>query len=179
MEQAARHEAAELYLEALTDYVEVLQIDPENKTALESLLRVQRVLYQQYSAEIEREPENALLYTQRGLFSLSMGNHAEAVNDLSRAVELKPQNPYYYGNRGIALSEAGEDASAIVDFTAALEIDADLTPYRVSRAVALMDLGNFEEALSELNYTLEVEPDNYYYAMLKNTAEVGLARNLI
>jgi tetratricopeptide (TPR) repeat protein len=171
LERAKLHEIEGRNLEALTDYSKSLLFNSKQKNALEALERVQTKLLEQYNRQIEEQPANAPLYSQRGLFLRTIGKAAEAEKDFIRAVELEPTNADFYGNLGVIQAETNKPHQALESFAKALELNAALTVYRASRAVVLLELSQVVEALDDLQIALEAEPENSDFLLLRAKAK--------
>lgn len=94
------------------------------KLADEAYKRGDRDLAIKYVAEIlEREPECAELYCQRGCFYLQSGKHDEAVADLSKAIALRPYLAAAYRARSEAYEAMGLTAAAERDRRNAIQVE--------------------------------------------------------
>lgn len=100
---------------------------------------------------IEREPENAMLYYDRGVFHESLGQLDEARDDYSRAIERAPGHPEALNNRAAVLARQGQLDLAIVDWDAAIEHNPDNELAYRNRGEAYLDLKQPDKALADLD----------------------------
>ena len=78
-----------------------------------------------YSEEIEKNPEVATNYNNRGYAYSKLGENVKAILDFTKAIELDYKNETCYNNRGLCYYESGEYEKAIRDFTKIIELNTD------------------------------------------------------
>ncbi len=83
-----------------------------------------------YSQQIQHDPNNASLYKKRGLAHRELGQFDGAIADFSKPIELDPSNARLYNSRGMAYDSLGQDRRAIKDYSKAIKLDPTYaTPY--------------------------------------------------
>jgi len=83
----------------------------------------------------QKHPDDAEPLNTKALLEMKKGNHAEAVNLLSRSLDIEPNNYRFYNHLGIALVgvERTTEASKAFDNAIALDPDNIVYYYNVSR----------------------------------------------
>jgi len=76
-----------------------------------------------FSEVIDREPNNASAFYDRGYTLFQLGLYSESVADYDRAIQLTPHDALSYNNRGIVLQKVGRYELAKRDFYRAIELD--------------------------------------------------------
>lgn len=123
--------------------------------------------------KLERYPNNATLYSDRGAAHLLLQNFDDALRDFNRAIELKPDYADAYSNRGLVHYAQAEYIEAIADYDRAIAILNTDAVYFLNRGQAYRKLGTYEQALTDINRSaaLMSHPDTIkerglvYYAM--------------
>ena len=74
-------------------------------------------------ASIQRHPQDAVAYADRGLAYIHLQEFEKAIKDLDEAIRLDPQSavPYYY--RGLVYRDIGRLQQSLGDFNEAIYID--------------------------------------------------------
>ena len=75
-----------------------------------------------YTEAIHLDPNNALVYGNRGLAYYFLGQRQRAIQDFDKAIQLDPDAALAYGNRGLAYSDLGEHQRAIRDYNKAIQL---------------------------------------------------------
>jgi serine/threonine protein kinase/lipoprotein NlpI len=113
-----------------------------------------------YTAAIEREPQYAAWWHNRGLEKCSLGRFAEALGDANRAVELDPDFAYAYLGRARAQAGLGRMDQALADYARALELSpADVEIYQ-ERGAAYLNAGKLEDATADMTRVIELAPSD-------------------
>jgi predicted Zn-dependent protease len=95
---------------------------------------------------IERSPEDAAAWSNRGNVQLALGDPEAAIADQSRSMALDPSNPDPHLNRGTAEEALGRWSEAEADYRWILEAAPD-DPQ--ARASAFYNLGNVQGSLGD------------------------------
>ena len=77
---------------------------------------------QQYTQQIQNNPNNAVSYLNRGLAYRHLNQYERAITDYTKAIQLNPNFAEAYYNRGKAYQALGNTASAQADFARAREL---------------------------------------------------------
>lgn len=75
-----------------------------------------------FTAILKKLPEEASIYSERGVSYFHNKQIDLALKDMDRAVEFEPRNPYRYSSRAFILAYKDVDA-AILDYKKAIELD--------------------------------------------------------
>lgn len=89
---------------------------------------------------IEKEPNNPIYYSERGVCHYHLELKKAALNDMNKAVELDPEYSYRYASRAYVRDGMGDTEGAISDYEIAIKLDPD-------DAVAHNNLGLLQEKL--------------------------------
>ena len=101
---------------------------------------------EKYTAEINKNPNNAVAYIDRGNAKYYLGDNKGAILDYNKAVEINPLYANAYNNRGNAKGMLGDKSGAILD----LEKAKDL-------ALELEDMTTYEMAVKNINLISRVK----------------------
>ena len=118
---------------------------------------------EEYTKKIEKEPNNASNYYNRGFTYFLLKKYEEAINDYNKAIESNPNNASYYFSRGSNYYFLNRYNEAIDDYSKAIELDPNNASYFNSRGVAYRDLENYQEAINNYDKAIELDPNNASY----------------
>ncbi|NJL52575.1 MAG: tetratricopeptide repeat protein [Hydrococcus sp. SU_1_0] len=111
---------------------------------------------------------SVLLYNNRALVQLELGNHQLALKDVETALNLDANYTTAWSNKGLILEAVGRDQESLTAYNQAIEIDPDDYTVWTNRAFVLNKLGRNEEAKQSLETALKINPD---YEPAKNSLE--------
>jgi tetratricopeptide (TPR) repeat protein len=103
---------------------------------------------------INRHPQNAVDYNNRGLIYFQSGDRQKAFCDYNMALQLDPKLASAYNNRANYYAACGELAAAIADYDQALDLNPSYVRGWINRAITLRELGNYSEAIENLEVAL-------------------------
>lgn len=109
-----------------------------------------------FSRVVERDPSDAMAYSNRACVYLVRGEFELAIEDCTKAVELDPGLALAYDNRGYAHLQKGEHELAIRDCTQAIEIDPKSVMAYYNRGRALEARGNSGAAQEDFRKSCEL-----------------------
>jgi tetratricopeptide (TPR) repeat protein len=112
---------------------------------------------------IERYPDNAAAWSNRGNVRVSQNKLESAIADYNEAIHLAPDVPDPYLNRGAALEGLGKWDAAIVDYNHVLELNPDDAMAYNNRGNAKAGQGKWEAALVDYHKATEIAP-NFAFA---------------
>jgi tetratricopeptide (TPR) repeat protein len=112
-----------------------------------------------YRRVLDIDPEHADANHLLGVLLYQDGNHAQAVESISRAIARAPDRPIYHSNLGIALRELGRLEEAVASYRKALAIKPDYAEAHNNLGNALKRMGCLEEAVASYHETLAIKPD--------------------
>jgi tetratricopeptide (TPR) repeat protein len=119
-----------------------------------SRLAAAAVSRQQYSEAltllnelVERHPQRAMYYSNRGLVQLWLGQPCAALADCDRAVTLNPDLDQAYNNRAMCHAALGDLSAALDDYEQAIDLNPFNSRARINLGATLRQMGDFDRAL--------------------------------
>ena len=103
------------------------------------------------SCLIERHPQNAIDYNNRGLVYFQSGQLLQAIADYNTALKLNPQLANAYNNRANYYAACGQLAAAIADYDQAIDLNPSYVRAWINRGITLRDLGEYEQAVENFD----------------------------
>ena len=149
--------------EAIIEFKNVLQIDPENAAAHEALslayLQVEkpREAYWEMSETVRLDPDNIDARLRYGTVSAAIGDYDLAKEQAEAVLRLDPTKSAAYVLRGQAKESDEDYEGAEADFRAAVEHDPAGTAYRFILSAFLERRGRLEESEQVLRELLDIE----------------------
>ena len=145
--------------------------DPQGAEVLLVRARLRRNTQQPQEAvdiltkAIELHPDEEVLYYERALTYVELGESEQALADYAAAIEQKPDFAEALNNRAALLAELGRYDEAAAGFGKVIEANSqDALAYR-NRGLAYHDLQEFELAIADYDRALKLEPnsvDNWF-----------------
>ncbi|TVQ06689.1 MAG: tetratricopeptide repeat protein [Leptolyngbya sp. DLM2.Bin27] len=96
---------------------------------------------------IERHPQRAMYYSNRGLVYLYLDQPRAALADCDRAVDLGPNLDQAYNNRALCHAALGHITAALDDYERAVDINPFNSCARINLGATLRQLGDLDGAL--------------------------------
>lgn len=100
---------------------------------------------------IDRHPDNAIDYNNRGLVYFQSGQLLRAIADYDKAIQLDPQLASAYNNRANFYAAKGHLAVALFDYDRALDLNPSYVRGWINRGITLRDLKRYEEAIENFD----------------------------
>lgn len=172
MKSGEEYVEKEKYDEAVIEFKNVLQIDPEHAGAHEalSLAYLQtakpREAYWEMSETVRLDPQNVEARLRYGTVSAAIGEHDVALEQAEAVLAVDPHSAPAFILRAQA-REAKEDfEGAEADFKAAIDADPAGPAYRFLYSGFLERRGRFEDAERALRELIDVEESYLAYSSL-------------
>ena len=152
---------------ALSDYDQVIQLDPTNARVLINrgiLLARDKHDYVRAIADLDKalalapNDEDALM--ARGEAYGDSGDTARALADLDRAIQLAPDRANAYLLRGIVSGRRGDQVSALADYDKAATLDPGNAEALVNRAAVRSTRGDQDGAIVDLDAAIALQPND-------------------
>ena len=162
--RADSYRLAGRYAEALADYSQSIELDPERAGAMAGRSLTYRMLgrYEEaladYGRSIELDPEGAGAMAGRGLTNLMLGHFHEALADFGRAIELHPRDASTIARRGQSYLMLGRYEEALADYGHAVELSPGDASILAGRGDAYQMLGRAPEALADYEQAVDLGP---------------------
>ena len=112
-----------------------------------------------YDKAIELDPNNHVLYHNRGDAKSKLKQHEDAIADYDKAIELDPEDASAYYNRGISKSDLKQDEDAIADYDKAIELDPEDASAYYNRGISKSNLKQYEDAIADYDKAIELDPE--------------------
>lgn len=103
-----------------------------------------------YDQIIELQPENVKAYLYRGMAKVRAAEYQEAIIDFDKIIELEPDNSNGYYNRAKAKEQLAKFVDAVIDYDTAIQLDPDDALAYFGRADAKMELGLTSEGKRDM-----------------------------
>ena len=107
---------------------------------------------------INKFPNVATDYDNRGGIYLGEKKFGPALVDLNKALQLSPRDAEALTNRAVLLSNKNKNEEALIDLNKAIELNPDYAYALSNRGIVLMELNRYAEALSDLNKAIALRP---------------------
>ncbi|CAK93756.1 unnamed protein product (macronuclear) [Paramecium tetraurelia] len=111
----------------------------------------------EYDKALILNPNNSLIYHNRGILYYNMEKNEEALLDYNKAIELNSQDSKIYNNRGNLYSDLGRSDDALNDFNQAIKLDPNFSDAYNSRAMLYVDLGKNDQALIDFGQAIKLK----------------------
>ncbi|MEA5447393.1 tetratricopeptide repeat protein [Leptolyngbya sp. CCNP1308] len=96
---------------------------------------------------VERHPQRAMYYSNRGLVHLWLGEPLMALADCDRAITLNPDLDQAYNNRAMCHAALGDLPAALDDYEQAVDLNPFNSRARINLGATLRQMGDFDRAL--------------------------------
>jgi tetratricopeptide (TPR) repeat protein len=109
-----------------------------------------------YSKAIAINPNNPVVYNNRGDTYFDLQNYDQAIADHTKAIELDLNYSLAYFHRGIAYNRLQKYDQAIADYTQAIALNPKRALYYKFRADAYNELKNYDQARKDSEKACEL-----------------------
>ncbi|BAZ46582.1 tetratricopeptide repeat protein [Chondrocystis sp. NIES-4102] len=178
--KAGALQALQQFQPALDSLNQALDISPDNPAdwmaqgELRYALGQYQLALQSFNKAAElRKAQNlhpsSLLYNNRALVQLELGNHQLALEDIETAINIDSSYPTAWSTKGLILETVGRDQDSLNAYNKATELDPDDYTVWTNKAFVLNKLGRDEQAKQSLETALKIKPD---YQPAINSLEV-------
>ena len=103
---------------------------------------------------IQRHPDNAIDYNNRGLVYFQNGEGRKAVCDFNKALQLNPRLASAFNNRANYYADIGDLEAALTDYENALDLNPSYVRAWINRGITLRELGEYTEAIDNFETAL-------------------------
>ncbi|MGK7916452.1 MAG: substrate-binding domain-containing protein [Prochloraceae cyanobacterium] len=112
-----------------------------------------------YSKRIDKNPEDAQAYKQRGCILVKLHEYEKAILDCSEAILLNPQDLQAYYFRGIAFFNLKRYQEAISDWNEVILFNSQLAEAYYYRGQAYAVLQEYEQAIADFEQVILLNPE--------------------
>ncbi|MBO0797932.1 MAG: tetratricopeptide repeat protein [Blastocatellia bacterium] len=109
----------------------------------------------EYTKDIERDPNDADAYHNRGGYYMAKADRERAIADFTKAIELKPNDVASYLSRGLVYAPDDRDR-AFADFAKAIEICPDYAHAYFCRGMYYDYYGDKDRAVADFRKSYEL-----------------------
>ena len=129
-----------------------------------------------YDKAIRLQPNNAVVYNNRGAAKAMLRQLNEAIDDYDEAIRLQPDYATAYNNRGLAKAGLERFDEAITDYDEAIRLQPDYADAYYSRGLMKARLEQFDEAIADYDEAIRLNPDYAHAYYGRGLAKAGLER---
>jgi tetratricopeptide (TPR) repeat protein len=108
---------------------------------------------------IEKAPDFARPYSNRGVLYWKQKEYSKAIDDFSHALSINPGYRDAYYNRGVVFEEAGAFERAVEDYSNAIALDRDQHITWYNRGMVYYRLGEFAKAIDDYSQAISINPE--------------------
>lgn len=109
-----------------------------------------------YGKSIEKNPNIAVTYTNRGNAYYKKSDYDKAIADHDRAIELNSNYAQAYVNRGVTYVEKDDYDKAIADYDKAIEINPNHAEAYTNRGIVYAKKDDYDNAIADFNKAIEL-----------------------
>ncbi len=151
--------------DVLNDIVASGSVAGENVLQNEAQVQRLRESIEQINEKLADNPGEAVLYYNRGVVELSIGDNTAAVNSMQQAVEIDPDNADYQMGLAQSYSRAGLYSDAVGTLTDVITADPNHFEAVFNRAVAYHNAKDVVNAVKDYTTAIRLNPGyaNAYY----------------
>lgn len=113
-----------------------------------------------YNRSLELDPENFIVYNNRGNAYSDLHNFGQALEDYNQAIQLNPEYALAYNNRGNLYHELSEFKLALTDFDLAIKLEPNNAKYYRRRGNLYYSFGKIKNAILNFNLSLDNDPND-------------------
>jgi len=113
----------------------------------------------QYEQALQLDPDYATAHNNLGSALMAQGQVQDAIRHWEQALQIKPDVPVAHYNLGIALVRLGRPQEAVQHYEQALRIEPNYAAAQNSLGTALAQLGKVQEAAEHWEQALRIKPD--------------------
>ena len=113
-----------------------------------------------YTEAAELDPESAEAYNYRGFAYLNNGDIDKAIVDYTRAIDIDQELTEAYKDRATAYLANSDFGNAITDYTKAIQLDPDDTNIYNYRGLARFRNSEVDKAIDDLSRAIQLKPDS-------------------
>lgn len=103
---------------------------------------------------LNRHPQNAIDYNNRGLVYFQARQFDQAIADYNKALELNPRLAKAYNNRANYYAAIGDLEASLADYDQALDFNPSYVRAWLNRGITLRDLERYSEAIENFDIAL-------------------------
>lgn len=106
---------------------------------------------------IDRNPESATDYNNRGLVHYQCGHLEAAIEDYNEAIRLNPKLASAYNNRANYYAAQGFAIEAIADYEMAIDLDPTNIRAWLNQGITFRDLEMYSQAVENFEHALQIK----------------------
>ena len=127
-------------------------ISDEQKKTLEKALA-------DYTQASRLDPDNAVIYKERGDVYCGLGEFDKAITDFVQALRINPNYATVYQDRGTVYLEKKDYDRAMADYTQAIKLEPKNAKWYSARGNAYSMI-NYDRAIADYTQAIKLEPKN-------------------
>ncbi|MDR2478863.1 MAG: tetratricopeptide repeat protein [Treponema sp.] len=124
-------------------------------------IRKENLTIDNYNKMIKIEPNNYILYDERGMLYGNNGDTAKAKKDFTKAIQLNPLCFSAYNNRGnVYFNEKAYDLS-LTDYTMCIKINPMAVQSYINRGILYCETHDYKSAIEDFSRAIAINPKDY------------------
>jgi Flp pilus assembly protein TadD len=123
-----------------------------------------------WTDEIEKYPEVALAYNDRGMAKHELKDLDGALADYNKCVEVDSLYEEAYSNRGIVAAVRGDQQAAMKDFDKAISINKNFAEAYKNRGRTKYGTGDYKGAVQDYSSYFKIHPPNHKVFLMRGLA---------
>jgi len=129
------------------------------------------------SVYIQRNPDDTVGYTKRGVRYLWLGDHTKAQQDLEKAIKLDPTNAEAHDDLGVIFASRGDHETAKNHFLSTITLDKSYQKGYHNLAMVHFIKGENQHALQRIEQAIALSPNSKNSLLLKSEILSSLGRD--
>ncbi len=154
--------------------IEEMLAKPLKTTSVNKVENVKKI--ESVNEQINTNNNDALLFYQRGIMKMEMGEYSSATEDFNKVVELKPDYTDAYMHLGDCKDFLGDYEAALENYTHVLTFSPNDIPAFYKRAIVKNEIGEYLSAIEDLDKVIELYPSYNYPYFYRGVAKNHLRR---
>lgn len=124
-------------------------------------IRQENLRVEDYTKMIKIDPNNDILYIDRGMLYTNNGDFNKAQEDFTKAIQLNPSCFKAYNNRGNIYKYEKIYDLALTDYTTCIKINPRAVQSYINRGIVYYELHNYRSAIEDFSQAIAINPADY------------------
>jgi tetratricopeptide (TPR) repeat protein len=112
-----------------------------------------------YESVVLANPLHDEAWHMYGLVANQLGNHKQAIEQITKAINLDSKKAKYFNNRGLIYQQLLQFTEALDDFQESLQLDPNLSQAHCNKGNILQELHRYDEAKDSFSTAIHIDPE--------------------